>query len=196
MVIKKRQLPAWLVWVIWVMASATGAVIVIGTTMVVLTGIPSINETQWFIFIAVPAFSILIPILHWLVAKEYLPPLGFWLVGSILGGVIGAILTSFASGFVYSVLEWRPATVILAAIFWLCLGTAQCLMLCSTYKKYGMWTIANVLGGVVLALIIGRSIGNAIDAVIIGALPAIFTGFGIIAMIRWFDAGKTNTQTA
>lgn len=179
MVRKKHKLPAWLVWTTWVVASLAGANVVVGVSFVLLSGIPEINQTQWFVYIALPAFSILIPLLQWLVAKEYLPSLGFWILGSILGGIIGALITTFITEFFYAVMSWRLATILLTVIFWISLGAAQCLMLCNEYKMFGMWTVAILLGGLILGLIIGRSIVNPLNLAFLAAVSAVFICFGL-----------------
>ncbi len=194
MVYKNPEIPAWLIWVVWVMASAAGVIVVIGGAFIALTGMPELNGTQWFIYFALPAFSLMIPLLQWLAAKEYLPPLGFWVGSSFLGGLIGALITSFLSDFAYAVLPWRTATVLLVATFWLCLGAAQCLMLCTTYRKFGMWTLVNLLGGIAFGLIVSQSMASPLELIFLGSLPALFTGLGLIVLIQRFDAHQLQTQ--
>ncbi|NIW49867.1 MAG: hypothetical protein GWN30_35370 [Gammaproteobacteria bacterium] len=43
---KKRKLPAWLEWTIWVVASMDEAIVAVDVSYLLLTGILEINPTQ------------------------------------------------------------------------------------------------------------------------------------------------------
>ena len=49
---------------------------------------------------------------------------------------------------------------------------------------YPLWLLASVVGWLVAGLIIGKSIDRTSDIVALGAVPAVFTGLGLILLIR------------
>jgi hypothetical protein len=80
--------------------------------------------------------------------------------------------------------NFQPGLLILYALIGLMLALAQLPILWRQYKGSVLWLLASMVGWFVLGLFVGVSIDRTSDIFAVGAIPAVFTGFGLIWLMR------------
>jgi hypothetical protein len=169
-----------LFWLKWVAASLAGilvgAGILFGFIFLVAAIIPGINEDRlagWIIF---PIVATLLGAAQALVLRERIPRSGWWIL-STTAGLIGGTDQAWA---------WnsQPKLLIQYVFIGLFLGLAQIPVLVGHIRMPALWLLPSLLGWLALGQIVGVSIDRRSDVWAIGAIPALFTGFGLIWLTR------------
>jgi hypothetical protein len=64
------------------------------------------------------------------------------------------------------------------------IAISQLPILWRRYRGSIIWLLTSMIGWLVLGLIVGVSIDRTSDIFAVGAIPAVFTGFGLILLMR------------
>jgi hypothetical protein len=138
-----------------------------------------ITEDFLLPYIFRPVLGLVIGVLQYILLRLHLPRMGWWIVATILGWLLGLI----GSRLLYSSL-YRPfdqsalwIEVLLTALIGLSMGIAQWLVLRQRVPQAGWWIVANLIGWGVIgwgaATITTRMV---IPAVSLVTVPGIITG--------------------
>jgi hypothetical protein len=183
-----------LFWLKWVAASLAGilvgAGILFGFIFLVAAIIPGINEDRlagWIIF---PIVATLLGAAQALVLRERIPRSGWWILSTTAGLIGGILLVDTAGRALFRGTDqawaWnsQPKLLIQYVFIGLFLGLAQIPVLVGHIRMPALWLLPSLLGWLALGQIVGVSIDRRSDVWAIGAIPALFTGFGLIWLTR------------
>jgi hypothetical protein len=96
---------------------------------------------------------------------------------ALAGGVVQVIIHITGQ-------EWnwnfQPGLLTVYVLIGFLLALAQLPILLRHFRSSVLWLLASMIGWLVLGLLVGISIDRTLDIFAFGAIPAIFTGFGII----------------
>jgi hypothetical protein len=187
----KNDLKFWLMWVI----ASTAAILL---SFVVLYGLiiiakvisPSINEDRVFGVLMFPIIATMFGVLQYFVLRKRIPKAGWWILATIVGlggGVALAVVAVQAFSHITGMEEYwnfQPGLLMLYLLIGFFLALAQLPILWRHFRGSLLWLLASILGWLVLGLIMGGTIGRISDVFAIGAIPAMFTGFCLIWLMR------------
>jgi hypothetical protein len=190
----RTRSPGWLFWLSW-MAASTAAIllgfgIIYASIFIAKTVLPGINEDRLFGGLMFPILATVLGASQWFVLRTRIPKSGWWipatgvgmLVGMALGGgVVQAI--SHLTGRQWDV-DFQPGLLVLYVLVGFSLALAQLPVLWRHITGFALWLLASMVGWLALGLIMGKSIDRMSDILALGAVPAAFTGFGLMWLIR------------
>ena len=145
-----------------------------------VNGVQHITEDYLGMYTLVPIVGLLTGILQYSLLQRYLPRMGWWILATIGGWLLGIFLIVLMIRF-----GWRGTAYNLDAIFMtmgFSIGTGQWLLLQRRLPQAGWWILANVAGWGLLALI---TTGNSIDQYglfSLGLFPACVTA-AVLALL-------------
>ena len=181
-------------WLKWVVASTAAILLSFGVLyalIIIAKAIfPNINEDRLFGGIMLPIMATILGVGQWLVLRRRIPKSGWWIISTIVG-IVGGI--ALAGGVVQVISritqqEWnwdlRPGSLTLYVLIGFWLALAQLPILWHHIRCPILWFLASMIGWLVLGLIVDVSIDRTSDIFAVGAIPAIFTGFGLIWLLR------------
>ncbi len=198
----RKHFPNWLLWFSWVAASTAaillGAGLLYALIFIAQTVNPGLNEDRFAGWIMFPLVATLLGLAQWLVLRQRIPRFGWWVLATGAGMPAGVAL---ASGVVQAInhftgLSWlgyssQPRFLFLVGLVGFVLGLAQIPILWRHIRSLALWLLASMVGWLVLGLIVGVSIDKMSDILAFGAVPAAFTGLGLLWLLRTPDS-QTN----
>lgn len=177
-------------WGYWVLASAASMPMVLlmmyaGIALVKLFD-PGVNEDRLFGILMFPIFALALSLLQWLVLVRMLRVTPAWLFASLAGWAVTLGLAFLLAAPLARLLgfESMPSWVgrfVLALAGAFLLGMAQWLYFRARYGRAWLWIPATMLGWVLALALIGETITDLGEVTLLGALPAGFTGFVLVA---------------
>jgi hypothetical protein len=180
-------------WLMSVIASTAAILIsagvLIGLIFIASSISPSINGDRLAGTIMLPITATILGVCQWFVLRSRIPKAGWWIPATI-AGVVGEMFLLICVDYVFSHIigrEWNRglALELLTYVFiGFFLALAQLTILRRHFRGAALWLLVSVISWLVLGLIIGVSIDRTMDVIAVGAIPAIFTGFGLTWLMR------------
>ena len=142
--------------------------------IIYVNGVRHITEDYLALYIFIPLAGLFMGFLQYGLLRRYLPRMGWWVIATIGGWLMGGLLILIPSW-----LNWiSPApknTYALFGIIGLSIGVAQWLLLRLRLARAGWWIAANVVGWGMIGLITPNSTLSQFGLFIVGFLPACTT---------------------
>jgi hypothetical protein len=136
-------------------------------------GVRHITEDYLWWYTFVPIVGLLTGLLQYGLLRRYLPHMGWWVLATTGGWLLGALLIVI-SGWL-NFWSYKSFDIFLAFIVMgLLIGVGQWLLLRRRLPRAGWWVGANVVGWGLLGLITGDSV-NQLGLLALGLLPAFVT---------------------
>ena len=129
-------------------------------------------------------------VFQWFVLRKRIPKSGWWILATAVGlggGIALAVVTVQAFSHITGQEEYwnfRPGLLMLFLLIGFFLALAQLPILWRNFRGSLLWLLASMIGWLVLGLIMGGTIDRNSDVFALGAIPAIFTGLGLIWLMR------------
>lgn len=136
-------------------------------------GVRHITEDYLFMYTFVPIVGLFTGLLQYGLLRRYLPHMGWWVLVTIGGWVLGALLiiiSVWLKFWTYESFEIDLALILMG----LSIGVGQWLLLRRRLSRAGWWVGANVLGWGLVGLISGDSL-DQFGLLALGFLPACVT---------------------
>ena len=141
---------------------------------VFVNGVRHITEDYLAMYALVPSISILTGVLQYVLLRQYLPRMGWWVFVTVAGWFLGVLWIVLPSWLGWTDTPLNNLDLILL-VMGLAIGITQWLLLRCRLALAGWWIAANALGWGLLGLI---NPGNSVDQFwlfILGFLPACTT---------------------
>jgi hypothetical protein len=190
----RTRFPDWLFWLSWVAASTAaillGFGILYGLIFLAKAILPGVNEDMLFGGLVFPVLAALLGIFQWLVLRTRIPKAGWWVpattVGMLIGIALGVGMIPWISRLTGRTWDWdyQPNLLGLYAIIGLTLALVQLLVLRRHVTASWLWLPVTMVGWGVLGLLMGKSIDRMSDIFALGAVPGVFTGLGLLWLLR------------
>jgi hypothetical protein len=185
--------PDWTFYLPWIFLTAlcvpiafvTNAVIFLPVLTIIfgdfiyVDGVRHITEDYLGFFTFVPLVGLLTGVLQYGLLRRYLPRMGWWVLATFGGWLLGLLLIlmyGWFNSWTYESFDMDFVFIVLG----LSIGGGQWLVLRHRLSKAGWWIGANVLGWVLSDLIIGEGSDQG-EIFALGVLPACVTA----AMLAW-----------
>lgn len=191
----KNEKPRWFFYAIWILLTFLSVPIAFVLDLVILRiitgfvgdfiyvdGVRHITEDYLGISVFVPAVGLLTGILQYGLLRRYLPRMGWWVLATTGGWLLGVFLIAIP-GWLH--LTQEPMNLDLAFILMgLSIGVGQWLLLQRHLPRATWWIAANVVGwGLVALLTVGNSIGQ-FGLFTLGLLPACATAAALALLMN------------
>ncbi len=181
-------------WLMWVVAS-TAAILISGGVLYGLIYIAAsifsnINEDRLAGIIMLPITATILGVGQWLILRSRNSQIRMvdscndcWHCGSMALAVgVFQVISRITRQ------EWNRdfthGTLMSFVLIGFFLALAQLPILWRYLRAPIIWLLANMIGWFILGLIVDISIDRTSDIIAVGAIPAIFTGFGLIWLMR------------
>ena len=181
--------PEWFFYPTWIILTMLCVPIAFALDLVVLRvitnfvgdfiyvdGVRHITEDYLVEYTFVPIVSLVMGVLQYGLLRRYLPRMGWWVLATTGGWLLGALLISGWRNFGTS-FDLDLALIMLG----FSIGVGQWLLLRRRLPRAGWWIGANVVGWVLLGLITGDPL-HQFDLLALGFLPTCVTAvmFGLL----------------
>ena len=186
MTVTPHRTPEWLFYPGWVVLSAVSLplawflawalmsqiVKVVGDTIQV-GGQTHITEDFLLLYVFCPVLGLLTGLLQYLLLRRYLPRIGGWVVATLLGWLLLAVVLYLVSTLVSRAVSvdtgW--SRVLALVLIGGALALPQWLVLRRRVPRASGWLLSSVLGWGLALLAIGDTISSPLDVLAIGLLP-------------------------
>jgi hypothetical protein len=193
-IIKK---PEWFFFPAWILLSVLSVLFALGVTLVLLRlmidfigsyiyvdGVRHITEDYLFMKVVLPAYSLITGLLQYALLRRYIPRLGWWVLATAGGWLLGVVLISCISWIITyfwpNKLVFNPRAIDSAFIFiGFSVGIGQWFLLRRRLPRAGWWIVANIVGWGLLGLITGPTL-DQYDLLVLASLPASVTAAVLI----------------
>lgn len=189
--ISQNRKPKWLFYPGWVVLSSLSIPIAWLISLAIISqieraiggrievaGRSHITEDFFFSYIFFPMLGLVTGFLQYLLLRHYLPRMGWWIVATVLGLLLGFAVVYLSYAIMPVALN--PNSTWFAMLVFVSVGTAmglaQWLVLRRWVPRPGWWILASVLGWVLARLIAGEVFTSLWELVLIGAIPAAIMG--------------------
>lgn len=193
--IANDEKPSWFFYLIWIFLTFLSVPVAFFLDLVILriitgfvgdfiyvNGVRHITEDYLGIFPFVPVVGLLIGVVQYGLLRRYLPRMGWWVLATIGGWLLGVLLIALPG-----LLNWTGESFNLDLAFilmGLSIGVGQWLLLKGHLPRAAWWIVANVVGWGLLALItIGNSLGQ-FGLLALGLLPACATAAALALLMN------------
>jgi hypothetical protein len=157
---------------------------------VYVNGVRHITEDYLGIYTFIPIVGFLTGVLQYGLLRRYLPRMGWWVLATTGGWLLGVLLIIIPSW-----LNWTDGSLNLDFAFiamGLAIGVGQWLLLRRSLSRAGWWIGANVVGWGLLALI---TVGNTLEQFglfTLGFLPACVTAAMLAVLMNQVKPTQPN----
>ena len=182
-------------WFMWVIASTSAILIsagvIFGLIFTAKAISPSINEDRFAGGIMLPITATIFGVCQWLVLRSRISKSGWWIPATVVGLGGGIALATVAVQAFFRITgeedNWsiQPGVLTLYVIIGFLVSLLQLPILWRHFRGSLFWLLASMIGWLVLGFIVDISIDRTSDIFAIGAIPAIFTGFCLIWLMRY-----------
>ena len=178
--------PEWFFYPLWIFLTALCVPIAFILSLIILKvitnfvgdfiyvdGVRHITEDYLFRYIFVPIVGFLTGVLQYGLLRRYLPRMGWWVLatpGGWLLGVLLILISGWLNFWTYESWDIDLAFILLG----LSIGVGQWLLLRRRLSRAGWWIVASVAGWVLLGLVTGDSL-DQFGLLLMGFLPACVT---------------------
>ena len=138
-----------------------------------IDGVRRITEDYLGMYTFIPLVGLLTGALQYGLLRRYLPRMGWWVLATLGGWVLGVLLiliSGWLNFWTYESFDIDLAFIVLG----LSIGVGQWLLLRRRLSRAGWWIVASVAGWVLLGLITGDSL-DQFGLLLMGFLPACVT---------------------
>ncbi|MGD8404015.1 MAG: hypothetical protein PVJ21_10165 [Anaerolineales bacterium] len=192
-IIKK---PGWVFYPTWILLTTISIPIAFIFDLIVLkvitrfvgdfiyvNGVRHITEDYLLTYTFVPIVGLLIGVFQYGLLRRYLPRIGWWILATVAGWVMGLLLIFAANWLqIWSIESFGLDLAFI--IMGLSIGTGQWLLLRKRLSRSGLWVGANFIGwGLLSLLTTGNSIGQY-GLLLLGFLPASVTAMVLVLLIK------------
>jgi hypothetical protein len=152
---------------------------------------PSINEDRFAGGIMLPITATIFGVCQWLVLRSRISKSGWWIPATVVGLGSGIALATVAVLAFIRITgqedNWslQPGVLTLYVLIGFLVSLLQLPILWRHFRGSLFWLLASMMGWLVLGLIVDISIDRTSDIFAIGVIPAIFTGFCLIWLMRY-----------
>jgi len=161
-------------------------------------GVRHITEDYLLPHIFFPSVSLLTGLVQYGLLRRYLPRMGWWVLATAMGWLMGFVVLSFSRGGAITFFRmvdvtnapWAidPAFIVMG----LSIGVGQWLLLRRRLPHAGWWIVANVVGWGLVLPITGKSL-NQLDLLALG-LPACATALALALLMNQTPPPQHSTQ--
>jgi hypothetical protein len=171
-------------------ATLLGFGVVYGLIFIAKAISPGINEDRLGGGTMFPIIATLLGVSQWFVLRRRIPKSGWWILATIVG-MLGGI--ALAGGVVQAIShitgqawnwDFRRGLLMVYMLIGFLLALVQLPILWRHIRGSALWLLASMVGWLVLGIIMGVSFDRTSDIFAFGAIPAIFTGFGLIWLMQ------------
>jgi len=145
-------------------------------------GVRRITEDYLGMYVFVPFVGLLTGVLQYVLLRRFLPRMGWWILATTGGWLLGALLILIPSWFNFWTYE-SPDIYLVFTLLSLSIGMSQWLLLRRRLPRAGWWIGANVVGWGLLGLITGDSLGQ-FGLLAMGFLPACLTAVVLALLLN------------
>jgi hypothetical protein len=178
-------------WFMWVIASTAAILIsagvLFGLIFIATIISPGINEDRLAGDIMLPITATILGVCQCLVLRTRIPKSGWWILATIVGIMGWMALVGIFQMISRNIrLEWNldHGMLLSFVLIGFLLALAQLPILWRHLRSPILWLLSGMIGWFVLGLVVGVSIDRTSDIFVVGAIPAIFTGFGLIFLMH------------
>jgi hypothetical protein len=141
-----------------------------------------VNEDRLMTLIMVEALALTYTVAQWWIIRREIEGSTIWFWASFAGWLVAIALTAFLGrqGLIAS--ETLGGRILLGILVGLIVGIAQWLPLRKSFQWASLWILGSVVGWSILMLVLGRSITNIFEMVLVGAIPGISTGLVLVVL--------------
>lgn len=158
---------------------------------IIVNGIRHITEDYLAMYPFILVAGLLTGGFQYVLLRQYLPRMGWWVLATAGGWLLGALLIALTSLFHWA--EMSTNIDLIFSVMGLSIGFGQWLLLRQRLPKAGWWIPANIAGWYLLALITpGNSIGQ-FGLFLLGFLPACLTAAALALLMNQSISSETNT---
>jgi hypothetical protein len=188
--------PQWSFYLGWIVLTSLGVPIAYFLSIIILkiitnivgdyvfvNGVRHIAEDYLALYVLVPSMSLLTGVLQYVLLRQYLTRMGWWVLVTVAGWFLGVLLIALPSW-----LGWTDALLsnldLILLVMGLAIGITQWSLLRRQLARAGWWIVANVVGWGLLGLI---TTGNSLDQYglfTLGFLPACTTAAMLALLMR------------
>jgi hypothetical protein len=170
-------------WVIANMAAIMiSAGVINGMISIATTIFTGINGDRLAGATMLPITATILGVCQWLVLRSRIPKSGWWILATIVGTTLAVGVVEIISRIPR--LEWNWDAQTMFVSIGLMVALAQLPILREHFQGSVLWILFSVIGWLVMGSIVGVSIDRTSDIIAVGSIPAIFTGFGLIWLMR------------
>jgi len=147
-----------------------------------VNGVRHITEDYLYMYTLVPIAGFVTGTLQYGVLRRYLPHMGWWVVTTTAGWIVGACLA-----LVPDWINWTNPLMTMRLAFLelgLAIGIAQWLLLRRRVSRAGWWIAASVVGWGLLAVIPGDQMVGPLVVLLLGLIPACATAATLVLLMR------------
>ena len=181
-----------LLWLGWVAASTASAVIAWYGSYVAIDVLErivgAVNEDHLTMPILVAIIALCQAVSQALLLRHHLPHATRWIAATIMGWIVacsGLMIAAISGGVLRDTVFRADTALYVVAVAWgVGIGGVQWLVL-RRYSALAVWWIpSNVIAWLAVPLLIGPTLNNVIEMVILGAVPAAITGLVLVWLLR------------
>jgi hypothetical protein len=192
-IIKKPDWTFYPIWIVLTMLSVPIAFIfdyailqvveIFVGDIIYVNGVRHITEDYLSMYTFVPIVGLFIGVVQYLLLRRYLPRMGWWVLATAGGWLLGGLLILISRWLNLWTLETFN-TDLAFIVMGLSIGVGQWLLLRRRLPLAGWWVGANAVGWGLLALVTGDSL-DQFGLLLLGLLPACITGAAFGWLIKY-----------
>ena len=179
--------PQWSFYLGWIVLTSLGVPIAYFLSIIILkiitnivgdyvfvNGVRHIAEDYLALYVLVPSMSLLTGVLQYVLLRQYLTRMGWWVLVTVAGWFLGVLLIALPSWLGWTDTPLNNLDLILL-VMGLAIGITQWLLLRCWLARAGWWIAANALGWGLLGLITPHNSLDQYGLFTLGFLPACAT---------------------
>ena len=203
MMVANNEKPRWFFYAIWIILTFLCVPIAFFLSLVILRiiinfvgdfiyvdGVRHITEDYLGLYVFVPVVGLLIGVLQYELLRRYLPRMGWWVLATTGGWLLGVLLITIPGW-----LNWTDGSFNLDLAFILMgmtIGVGQWLLVRRRLSRAGWWIGANVVGWGLLGLVTAGNTLGQFGLFTLGFLPACATAATLALLMNQVKPTQPN----